>query len=120
MSEHLPSQDSDTQRQAAVFSVLSDPTRLQLVRLLCSQREPDALCVNALAALLGVSQSAVSQHLRILKSIGLVRGQRRGYHVHYSVSRDALQRCRDLAMAAFSIETSNSHGPCKRQCLNGR
>ena len=62
--------------QAAVFGALADPTRLKLVKLLCRQREPDALCVNALAGLLGVSQSAVSQHLRLLKSVGLVKGEK--------------------------------------------
>jgi len=73
----------DTDEQAAVFSALADPIRLRLVRLLCRQRGPNALCVNALAAFLGVSQSAVSQHLRVLKAIGLVKGERRGYHIHY-------------------------------------
>ena len=50
----------NTAEQAAIFSALADPTRLKLVKLLCRQRDPDALCVNALASLLGVTQSAVS------------------------------------------------------------
>ncbi len=53
------------EEQAAFFSALSDPTRLKLFKLLHQQSTPDALCVNALAALLGVTQSAVSQHLRV-------------------------------------------------------
>ena len=91
----------DTDEQAALFGALADPTRLKLVRLLCRQQEPDALCVNALAGLLGVTQSAVSQHLRVLKAIGLVKGERRGYHVHYSINRDAVGRCRELIMQAL-------------------
>ncbi|MBE0479477.1 MAG: helix-turn-helix transcriptional regulator [Dehalococcoidia bacterium] len=82
----------NTQEQAALFSALGDPTRLRLVKLLCRQHDPDALCVNALAGILGVTQSAVSQHLRVLKSAGLVNGERRGYHMHYYVNRDALDR----------------------------
>src|SRR4030043_603092 len=93
----------DTDEQAAVFSALADPTRLKLVKLLCCQRHPDALCVNAMAGLLGVSQSAVSQHLRVLKAIGLVKGERRGYHIHYFVNRVVLQRCRELISAALSM-----------------
>ena len=93
-----------SEEQAAVFAVLSDPTRLRLVKLLCHQHGSRALCVNALASLLGVTQSAVSQHLRILKSIGLVKGERRGYHIHYFVNRAALERCRNLASAALMIE----------------
>ena len=96
-----------TEEQAAVFAVLSDPTRLRLVKLLYRQRGPRALCVNALANLLGVTQSAVSQHLRILKSIGLVKGERRGYHIHYLINSDALERCRNLASAALMIEESS-------------
>jgi DNA-binding transcriptional ArsR family regulator len=64
-----------TEEQAALFSALSDPTRLRLLKHLQRQRRPGALCVNALAGLLGVSQSAVSQHLRVLKGIGLVKGR---------------------------------------------
>ena len=96
--------EEKTEEQVAVFAALSDPTRLRLVKLLCRQRVSHALCVNALANLLGVTQSAVSQHLRILKSIGLVNGKRRGYHVHYFINSDALERCRNLVSAALMIE----------------
>ena len=96
--------EEKTEEQAAVFSVLSDSTRLRLIKLLCHQRDPDAFCVNALAGFLGVTQSAVSQHLRILKSIGLVKGERRGYHIHYFVNPEALERCQNLVSAALIIE----------------
>jgi len=96
----------NTDEQAAVFSALADPTRLKLVKLLRNQRDPEALCVNALAGLLGVTQSAISQHLRVLKSIGLVKGERRGYHIHYFVNRDVLEQYRQLTSVALSIEES--------------
>jgi len=79
---------------ADIFKALSDPTRLRLVKLLSEclpgKCKGEALCVNALASELGVSQSAVSQHLRVLKQVGLVRGVRQGYFVHYSLDRDRL------------------------------
>ena len=109
-----------TDRQAAIFGVLADPTRLRLVKVLQAQRGRDALCVNALAALLGVSQPAVSQHLRVLKSIGLVRGERRGYHIHYFVNPDALERCRQLASMALSVEASDEQRLCKEHCTERR
>jgi DNA-binding transcriptional ArsR family regulator len=75
------------------------------------------LCVNALAGLLKVSQSAVSQHLRILRNIGLVKGQRRGYHVHYSIDPEALERCRTLLSASLVIsEPSEKEEACERYC----
>lgn len=101
------------EEQAMVFNVLADPTRLKLVKLLlrqpkpdapCRQHHPDALCVNALAGLLGVTQSAVSQHLRVLKAIGLVKGERRGYHIHYHINPNTLERYRNLISAALRIE----------------
>lgn len=80
---------------AEIFKALSDPTRLRLIKLLseCAPGKcPGPLCVNALAHRVGVSQSAVSQHLRVLRQAGLVRGERRGYHVHYSLDRDRLEQ----------------------------
>ena len=83
LTENEEEFQENTDEQAAVFSALADPTRLKLVKLLRSQRDPDALCVNALAGLLGVTQSAISQHLRVLKAIRLVKGERRGLTIHY-------------------------------------
>ena len=94
----------NTDEQATVFSALADPTRLKLVKLLRNQRDPNALCVNALAGLLGVTHSAISQHLRVLKSIGLVKGERKGYHIHYFINRDVLEQYRQLISATLSIE----------------
>ncbi|MBN2076436.1 MAG: winged helix-turn-helix transcriptional regulator [Dehalococcoidales bacterium] len=93
-----------TDEQAALFSALADPTRLKLIKLLRNQKEPDALCVNALAGLLGVTQSAISQHLRVLKSIGLVKGERRGMTIHYFINQDTLEQYRRLAEAILSLE----------------
>jgi ArsR family transcriptional regulator len=86
---------------AEIFKALSDPTRLKLVQLLSKQPKGECegacngtgfLCVNALAHKLGVSQSAVSQHLRVLRQAGLVRGERRGAFVHYTLDPDGLTK----------------------------
>jgi ArsR family transcriptional regulator len=73
-----------------VFKALSDPTRLRLVKLLGEHE--GALCVNALADRLDVSQSAVSQHLRVLRQTGLVKSERRGSSVHYLLDQDSLKQ----------------------------
>jgi DNA-binding transcriptional ArsR family regulator len=89
-----------TEQMAEMFKVLSDPTRLRLVQLLAGDR---TLCVNALARRLGVTQSAVSQHLRLLRQAGLVASARQGSFVHYSLKTDRLsvlrKRLRDIAGA---------------------
>ena len=106
----------NTDEQAAVFSTLADPTRLKLVKLLCRQHDPNALCVNALAGFLGVTQSAVSQHLRVLKAIGLVKSERRGYHIHYFINRDVLEKCYRLTSAALSIAQPGDEQSCLQYC----
>lgn len=92
--------------QAELFSVLADTTRLKLLRLLAEQQEPNALCVNALAHRLGVTQSAVSQHLKVLKNAGMVKGEKRGYRVHYFVSTEGLKSCLELATAVLSVDNA--------------
>ena len=81
---------------AEIFKALSDPTRLRLVKLLNDCKpgicQGGPLCVNALAHQLGVTQSAVSQHLRILRQAGLVRGARNGAFMHYSLNPDGLDK----------------------------
>lgn len=90
---------------ADVFKALSDPTRLKLVKLLgnCAPGvcEGGALCVNALSHRLGVTQSAVSQHLRVLKHAGLVRGERHGSFMHYSLDPGGMEKCRAGLDEAF-------------------
>ena len=111
------SAQKNIEEQAAIFSALADPTRLKLVKLLCRQRDPDALCVNALAGFLGVTQSAVSQHLRVLKAAGLVQGERRGYHIHYFINPDTLERWRKQILAALAMEEHNpEEESCNRYC----
>ena len=79
-----------------IFKALSDPTRLKLIQLL-NNCEPGIcnggpLCVNALANQLGITQSAVSQHLRILRQAGLVIGECRGTFMHYSIDPQGLKK----------------------------
>lgn len=75
---------------AELFKILSVDKRIEIIELL----KKEAMSVNALAGALGVSQSAVSQHLRVLKSAGLVHDNRQGYWVYYSLDREALEACR--------------------------
>jgi len=75
---------------AELFKILSVDKRIEIIELL--KKEP--MSVNVLAAALKITQSAVSQHLRVLKSTGLVQDERRGYWIYYSLNRDTLEKCR--------------------------
>jgi len=49
-----------------------------------------------MSELLGITPSAVSQHLKVLKHAGLVRNERKGYWIPYQIDPSALEECRDL------------------------
>ena len=68
------------ERIADLFKVLGDPTRVRILQALI---EVDELCVHELAAAVGVSPSAVSHHLRILRHFDLIRHRRDGREVYY-------------------------------------
>lgn len=92
----------EIEKLADMFKALSDPTRLRLVKMLSGNK--GALCVNALSHMLGVTQSAVSQHLRVLRQAGLVRGERRGSFVHYALDQDALGDYKDRIIKTLGEE----------------
>jgi ArsR family transcriptional regulator len=66
---------------AETFRVLGDPTRVRILDALASGE----LCVCDIAALAGISESAVSHQLRLLRGMRLVRPRRAGRQVFYSV-----------------------------------
>jgi DNA-binding transcriptional ArsR family regulator len=70
-----------------IFRTLADPTRRALFERLCRGGEQT---VGALTARAGVSQPAVSKHLRALKQAGLVRDRHAGRETHYSAQLRAL------------------------------
>jgi len=81
----------DPNELARMLKVLAAATRVRIVQLLKGR----ALCVNALAARLAVTQGAVSQHLRIMRDAGLVIDEKRGYYVHYRLNEETLAAWRE-------------------------
>jgi DNA-binding transcriptional ArsR family regulator len=84
---------------ARLHKALSAPVRLEILGLIAER----PFCVNAITGLLEISQPAVSQHLAVLRQAGLVRGDKSGYMVHYSLDRARLQEFRQ-GMADFPDE----------------
>lgn len=70
---------------ATCLRVISDPTRLLMMKLL----ENKELCVCQLVDMFGISQPAISQHLRKLKLAGLVKENRRGQWRFYSMDQSS-------------------------------
>ncbi len=91
---------ADATRVSRIFKALSSETRVRILQLL----KEHSLCVGALAARLGVSSAAVSQHLRVLRDADLVTPDKRGYYVHYTLNRETLEEWRRVADALLTTE----------------
>ena len=76
-----------------MFKVLAVETRVKIIDLL---KKEGPLGAKKISELLGITPAAVSQHLRILRQAGLVRSERDGYWIPYSINEDALHHCREL------------------------
>ena len=76
-------------QMASTFKVLGDLTRLQIIYLLSTDTS-GKLGVSELASRLRISQPAVSQHLKTLKSGGLVESRREGFYIYYTVNRERM------------------------------
>jgi len=86
------------EKLARIFKVLSVNTRVRMLELLKER----SLCVNALARLLEITPSAVSQHLRILRDADIVIADKQGYFVHYRVNESTLSEWRDVTCDLLS------------------
>lgn len=77
--EAIPEKELD--RLVLIYKALGDPTRLRIAMAL----KNDEMCVCDLAALLGISESAVSHQLRRLRELALVKNRRDGQVLYYSL-----------------------------------
>ncbi len=76
--------DATLFKLAATFRVLGDPTRTKVISALLQEE----LCVCDLASLIGISQSAISHQLRVLRNMNLVKYRKDGRIAYYSLDDD--------------------------------
>ena len=79
IDEKMPPEE-ELQDLAEFFKVFGDATRLKILYVLLSAE----MCVYDIATVLGMSQSAISHQLRVLKQMGLVKNRREGKTIFYS------------------------------------
>jgi ArsR family transcriptional regulator len=73
-----------------LFKALSGENRIRIIQLL---KTSGPLGSKKIAVALGITPAAVSQHLRALKQVGLVRGEMRGYWLPYSIDVRGMEDC---------------------------
>jgi Predicted transcriptional regulators len=83
---------------ADLFKVLGDSTR---IKVLCALFESE-MCVCDIAALLGMTQSAISHQLRVLKQARLVKYKKEGKVVYYSLEDEHVKRIFDQGLIHIS------------------
>jgi ArsR family transcriptional regulator len=99
----------DSTRAARWFHALSDPTRLEIVRMLSHGER----CVCELQEGLRAQQSRLSFHLRVLKDSGFVTDRKDGRWVHYALNCDALD---EIAAFAAAVQPGKHAGSCRAAC----
>lgn len=93
ISSHLREAAARTESFRTVsdmFKLLADPSRARIFWLLCHCEE----CVINLSSLMEMSSPAVSHHLKVLRSAGLIVSRREGKEVYYKAADTA--QCRTL------------------------
>jgi ArsR family transcriptional regulator, arsenate/arsenite/antimonite-responsive transcriptional repressor len=94
-----PNQNSEfvLESLAWVFKALSDPARLKIILHLASGQVGccgDGVCACDLEELTGLSQPTVSHHMKCLSSAGLIRSEKRGKWMYYSLDPKGVQAAR--------------------------
>jgi ArsR family transcriptional regulator len=77
---------------AALFKALADPARVKIVSMLLNA---DEVCACDVATAIGKSAATTSHHLRLLRTAGLVAGDRRGTWIYYRVQPERIAQLRE-------------------------
>ncbi len=81
----VKTREIEIDKASMLLKLLGDKTRLSMVKLL----EKNDCCVCEFVEIFNVSQSAISQHLRKLRDLGLVKEKRKGQWIFYSLNQDS-------------------------------
>ena len=90
--------DQLTAELCETFTVLSDPTRLKIVFALMKEE----LCVCDIASLLGMTDSAISHQLRLLRNLHLVKYSKKGKMAYYSLDDEHIEDLIRIALRHIS------------------
>ena len=88
--------------QQSVFKALADPTRRAIVRAL----KRESKTAGELAELFPMTRASLSHHFNVLKAADLVRTERRGQHIVYSLNATVLEDVAAMLMDLFKTDDS--------------
>lgn len=102
MSPDRPRWETFGEQMARVFKALGDVNRMRIIKVLASNPN-ESVCVVEMADILGISQPATSQHLRVLRSVGILRPNRVGNRTYYSIDVDRLRSYKEIIDRMFKM-----------------
>lgn len=106
-------------RQQEVFKALSDPTRRQILKLLSD----GSLAAGEIAEHFPITKGSLSHHFNVLKSADLVRVERRGQSLVYSLNTTVFEDVASMLLDLFALpslsareaSTTQSRSPARRK-----
>jgi len=99
----------DSARIARWFHALSDEARIQIVEMLSHKER----CVCELEQVLGIAQSRLSFHLKVLKDAGLLADRKEGRWMYYNLQQETLDQ---IAAYTKSVKPGKHAGSCAVAC----
>ncbi len=87
---------------AELFKTLGDVSRLRIIKILASH-ENNTFCVSQIAEILHISQPGVSQHMSVLKKVGLLNCEQDGKKMFYSINGKAFREYYELVEYMFNM-----------------
>ena len=96
-----------------MLKALGEPTRLKIYQALLERKH----CVRSLSKKLGISESAISQHMKIMKNADLVYGEKFGYHTHYLPLQEAVdflsEQFKEMQTASLTVDRDMTVCQCE-------
>lgn len=102
------------EERARILRALGTQSRIRIIELL----NTGPLEVGTIALRLGISQSAVSQHLKVLKEMHLVSDERHGYFIHYSLNPREFVALEEMIRTLCRISSRRSLSRLRRERLS--
>jgi DNA-binding transcriptional ArsR family regulator len=89
-------------KMAPVFRAFGDVNRMKIIKVLASNPE-ESLCVSDIAGVLGISQPAASQHIKVLGTVEVLKPKRSGNRVYYSIDSKKLKEYNEIIDHMFRM-----------------
>ena len=96
-----------------MLKALGEPMRLNIYQALLERKH----CVRSLSKKFGISESAISQHIKVMKDAELVYGEKYGYHTHYLPLQEAIdfltQQFKLMQTASMTVDRDMTVCQCE-------